>query len=519
VPAHCLLRPLPLPRTEVVVLRRHRAGTVPLRHALTLGLVVVLAGAGVGAAIVLPDTAWLPGSAPVPPPQIAPPAAPIVPGVPAPRPLDDSVLAGDDDPVPSTARTVDVAEAGALADALETVRGGTTIVLADGTYDGDFTVRGVTATPEAPVVLRAANPGRAVIGSGSALVIKQSAHVVVAGLTFRSGASTLLKLDSSNNVRVTHNTFDRGGAGEESSKWLYIGGADSHHNRVDHNTFQNKTDPGNYLTLDGSKTQVSQHDRIDHNRFLDLGPRAENEKEAVRLGWSEISMSSGFTVFEYNLLEECDGDPEVVCVKASDMIVRFNTVRRSQGVLSLRHGNRNSLYGNVVLGEGRPGTGGIRMYGTDNRVFNNYVAGTTGTGYDSALSIDGGDAAPGGGLNKHHRVDNAVVVFNTLVDNATGIVIGENYPQAPVNPTVENNLLADSGEIRQVTPPTGGSLANNTVGTKVTLGLIAVGPAWKLASTSPGIDRAVGRFDFVTTDFEGRPRSGAKDIGADEHDG
>jgi hypothetical protein len=399
------------------------------------------------------------------------------------------------------------------------VSGGTTLVLADGTYNGDFTVRGVNATPEAPVVVRAANPGKAVIGSGSALVIRSSAHVVVAGLTFKSGASTLLKLDSSNNVRVTHNTFDRGGPGEDSSKWLYIGGAGSHHNRVDHNTFQNKIDPGNYLTLDGSETQVSQHDRIDHNRFAKIGPRAENEKEAVRLGWSDISMSSGFTVFEYNLLEECDGDPEVVSVKASDMTVRYNTVRRSQGVLSLRHGDRNSLYGNVVLGEGRPGTGGIRIYGADNRVFNNYVAGTTGTGYDSALSIDGGDARPGGELNKHHRVDNAVVVFNTLVDNATGIVIGENYPEAPVNLTVENNLLADSGDVRQVKPPAGGSLANNTVGTKSALGLIAFGQAWKLASGSSEIDKAVGRFDFVTTDFEGLPRAGAKDVGADEHDG
>ena len=185
-------------------------------------------------------------------------------------------------------------------------------------------------------------------------------------------------------------------------------------------------------------------------------------------------MSSGFTLFEDNLLEECDGDPEVVSVKASDMTVRNNTVRRSQGVLSLRHGDRNSLYGNVVLGEGRPGTGGIRLYGADNRVFNNYVAGTTGTGYDSALSIDGGDARPGGELNKHHRVDNAVVVFNTLVDNATGIVIGENYPEPPVDLVVENNLLADSGDVRQVKPPAGGSLANNTVGTKSALGLTDV---------------------------------------------
>ena len=460
---HPLYQPT-LPWAEVVVARRRRTVT-PLRHGLALGLVALIAAAGVGTAILLPHYASPIGTPPPAPPVSAPPAAPE-----APRPLDDSFLAGDDDPIPTTASIVDVANAAGLADALETISGGTTVVLADGTYDGDFTVRGVTATPEAPVVVRAANPGRAVVGSGSTIVVKGSAHVVVADLTFTSGASTLLKLESSNNVRVTHNTFDRGGPGEDSSKWLYIGGADSHHNRVDHNTFQNKTDPGNYLTLDGSETQVSQHDRIDHNRFLKLGPRAENEKEAVRLGWSDISMSSGFTVFEYNLLEECDGDPEVVSVKASDMTVRNNTVRRSQGVLSLRHGDRNSLYGNVILGEGRPGTGGIRMYGADNRVFNNYVAGTTGTGYDSAISIDGGDARPGGGLNKHHRVDNAIVVFNTLVDNATGIVIGGNYPEPPVNLVVENNLLADSGDVLQVKPPAGGSITNNTVGTKSALG-------------------------------------------------
>ena len=254
-----------------------------LRHGLALGLVAVVAGAGIGTAILLPQSTSPTGPPTPAPPVSAPPAAP---DGSAPRPLDDSFLAGDDDPVPTTARTVDVANSAAFTDALETIRGGTTLVLADGTYDGDFTLRGVTAAPDAPVVVRAANPGKAVVGSGSAIVVKGSAHVVVAGLTFRSGASTLLKLESSNNVRVTHNTFDRGGAGEDSSKWLYIGGADSHHNRVDHNTFQNKTDPGNYLTLDGSETQVSQHDRIDHNRFLKIGPRAENEKEAVRLGWT-----------------------------------------------------------------------------------------------------------------------------------------------------------------------------------------------------------------------------------------
>jgi poly(beta-D-mannuronate) lyase len=498
--------------------RTHRVVAYVRNNAVAVVVaVLVITASGVVAGRLIassPSGGGGPATEPVPTATISGQPAPG----PAPRPLDDSALGQDDDPVPATARTVPVTDSSSLSAALESVAAGTTIVLADGSYDGDYTIR-ASGTAENPIVVKAATTGRAVFAAGSEVVVKQSAHVVIAGVTFLGGADTMLKLESSNNVRLTHSTFDRGSSGEGSSKWLYIGGADSHHNRIDHNTFQNKTDPGNYLTLDGSPTQVSQYDRIDHNRFLKIGPRADNEKEAVRLGWSDISMSSGFTVFEYNLLEECDGDPEVVSVKASDMTVRYNTVRRSQGVLSLRHGDRNSLYGNVILGEKRPGTGGIRMYGADNRVFDNYIAGTTGTGFDAALSIDGGDAEAGGSLDKHHRVVNATVVFNTLVDNATGIVIGENYAKPPINPTIANNLLADSGDVRQVRAPVGGSLDANTVGTKTALGLVEVGPIWKLAPGSPQIDRAVGTFDFVDTDLEGEHRAGPKDIGADEHKG
>ena len=321
-------------------------------------------------------------------------------------------------------------------------------------------------------------------------------------MSFRSGASTLLKLESSNNVRVTHNTFDRGGAGEDSSKWLYIGGAASHHNRIDHNTFQNKTDPGNYLALDGSRPRSrSTTGSTTIRSWLSVRVLRMARRPCA---WDEfVLLLSAYTTFEYNLFEACDGDPEWLSIKVSDVTVRYNTARASQGSLTLRHGNRNNVYGNVILGENKVGTGGIRMYGVDHEVFSNYIANTAGTSYESALSVDGGDAVPGGSPSAHHRVDNASVVYNTLVDNATGIVVGEHYKYAPTNLRLENNLLADSGDVRQVKPPAGGSLANNTVGTKSALGLAAIGQAWKLTAGSPEIDKAVGRFDFVTTDFEG----------------
>ena len=80
VPSYCVSRhPLflprtALPRTEVVVSRRRRAVTrSPLRHALLLGLIAVLAGAGVGTAILMPRVASPTGLPPVPPPLSAPP--------------------------------------------------------------------------------------------------------------------------------------------------------------------------------------------------------------------------------------------------------------------------------------------------------------------------------------------------------------------------------------------------------------------------------------------------------------
>ncbi|MEO0875758.1 MAG: chondroitinase-B domain-containing protein, partial [Bacteroidota bacterium] len=51
-----------------------------------------------------------------------------------------------------------------------------------------------------------------------------------------------------------------------------------------------------------------------------------------------MSLSSGYTIVEHNLFEDCDGDPEIVSVKSCDNIIRHNTFLASYGTLSLRHG-------------------------------------------------------------------------------------------------------------------------------------------------------------------------------------
>ena len=84
--------------------------------------------------------------------------------------------------------------------------------------------------------------------------------------------------------------------------------------------------------------------------------------EAIRIGWSALSLTNGYTVLEYNLFEECDGDPEIVSVKSCKDTVRYNTFRRCQGTGTLRHGDGSVLHDDFFRGEGKYGTGGDRSY-------------------------------------------------------------------------------------------------------------------------------------------------------------
>jgi hypothetical protein len=429
-----------------------------------------------------------------------------------------------DQPQPGPGRTVPVANSSQLQTALGAAQPGDRIVLADGQYTiGKMS--GENGTASQPITVVAANRGRAVV-TGGQLEVANSSYVTFDGLQWTNSAT--LKLTSSNNVRLTRNHFRL--TETSSLKWVIIQGADSHHNRVDHNLFEDKHQLGNFITVDGSDTQQSQYDLIDHNHFRNIGPRAENEMEAIRVGWSEISQSSGFTVVEANLFENCDGDPEIVSVKSNDNIVRYNTFRTSQGTLSQRHGNRGAFYGNFFLGDGKAGTGGIRVYGQDHKIYNNYFEGLTGTGYDAALQLDGGDVDTSGALSSHWRVYRATVVHNTFVNNTSNIEIGANYKYPPVDSVIADNVVTGSqGKLfNEVKAPVNMTYAGNiawptgsaTVGAggarTVDPLLTADGLVRRLGAGSPAIDTATGGYPFVTDDMDGQARAGGADVGADE---
>ncbi|MFI2435186.1 polysaccharide lyase 6 family protein [Streptomyces sp. NPDC018693] len=448
-------------------------------------------------------------------------------------------------------RLVTVSTSAQLSAALKAAKAGDTIELLDGSYTiGTLTGKSGTAT--APITIRAKNLGRAVI-TGGHLSIVDSAHIIVSGLTWKNTVKfDTLSIIDSQYVRLTRNHFafapEPSPVPDKSYHWVFISGTDSGHHRVDHNLFENKTLIGNFVDIVGTEPQISQYNRVDHNHFRNAVPqydakgKLKNGGESIRVGVSTVSESSGYNVIEHNLFEDCDADPEIVSIKSDDNIVRYNTIRHSSGAVTARRGDRNSYYGNFFFGDGKAGTGGIRLYGDDQRVYNNYFEGLTGTGFLAALQLGGGDigydADPTDrkAWSKHWPVRRAQIVNNTFVNNVSNIEIAGDYTSynyPPVGSLIADNIVVGSqgALFKEALEPVNHTYAGNiahptgtaTVGVSAPPSAIRVTDPrltndtglYRLADGSPAIDAASSRYPYVHADMDGQARA-LPDVGADE---
>jgi poly(beta-D-mannuronate) lyase len=297
----------------------------------------------------------------------------------------------------------------------------------------------------------------------------------------------------------------------------------THHTRIDHNDLGPKPLLGNIVMFSGgANSQVVQYNRVDHNYFHDVKGGGGNGWESLRIGLSGLAASKGFNIVEYNLFHAATGDPETISVKSCDNIIRYNTFRASNGEITLRHGNRTQVYGNFMFADGLASARGIRVCGSQHRIYNNYIEGITAS---SAINLEGGDQDGGPGDipgTAHFRVYNAQVVNNTIV-NSRGIDIGGGHQFAPKDCRVANNLVqnpmgagivATLGEnvTYEGNMATAGPGPNGTVADPK---LVKMDGAFRIAAGSPAIDKAVGSYDFVKDDMDGQPRAKA-DVGADE---
>lgn len=343
---------------------------------------------------------------------------------------------------------------------------GDEIILANGTYNAEsIKLENVKGTEEDLVIIRAEEVGGVILNDEAFFDLRHSSYVTIQGFYINAfEISTVFKIQTCNNIRITQNVIDGikepelndDGDGPNSSVWINLQGlwddptGLSNHNRIDRNVFQNKHTLGNMIRIDGTdEKQVSQYDVIEYNHFKNMGPRAENEMEVIRVGWSEMSKSDGFTIIANNLFEECNGDPEIISVKCNKNTIAHNTFRRCQGTLSLRHGNESIVEGNFFFGEGLEGTGGVRIYGSDHKIINNYFEGLTGTIWDAPITLTEGDAEEGNGsLSKHFRIERALIANNTVVNCDYGIEVGydnnSKYSKPPRDVVLAYNIVSGS---------------------------------------------------------------------------
>ena len=286
----------------------------------------------------------------------------------------------------------------ALDTAIRGLAPGTTIVLADGVYRTSQPIRieGKRGTADAPIVVRAEHRGQAVIDGEAGFVIRDCEHLILEGFTLTNDADQPgVLLDNCRDAQVTRSSFRLQGRAQPRrvEHWVYVIGAHSGNNRIDHNLFEHKVNRGSFVFVRGDDAALacSQHDRIDHNYFRDVvyggGPKGH---EAIRTGGNDLGASgqSSFATIEYNLLEQCRGEEEVISLKSSDNIVRYNTLLNCRGAICLRLGSRDVVCGNFVLAtDGAPGSGGVKLYGFDHRIFNNYFLGLTGERHEGPLAL------------------------------------------------------------------------------------------------------------------------------------
>jgi len=420
---------------------------------------------------------------------------------------------------PLSAATIQVSSLSALQTAINNAVPGDVIVLANGVYTAstDITVS-KQGTAAQPITITAQSIGGAEIkGTAGFNIVSPARYIIIRGFKFTHNASQATMASGTSFCRWTQNVFETPGDGEN----LSLNGND---HEVDYNTFQHKDAMGRFITLRGSGSQIGQRIRIHHNYFFDHKQQTANGAESVQIGLSGYSLSSSNSTIEYNLFEECEGENEMVSIKASAVTFRYNTIRNCPAHLTLRHGNRNLVYGNYFIN-----TPGVRIFGDDHSIYSNHFENC-----NPAINIGNGDGevADGDALTVHDRPDRVLIAFNTLVNNPANVIqSGRTNGLGATAVTVVNNIIQGGGAAASIAGPyTGavwsGNILYNTngAGSIPSGGYSTANPllardatgTFHLQAGSPAIGTATGSYPLVTSDMDGQARTSPLDKGADE---
>ncbi|MEJ8844072.1 polysaccharide lyase 6 family protein [Lacibacter sp. H375] len=418
------------------------------------------------------------------------------------------------------ADAVTVASIAELQQAINTAKPGDIIVLKNGVYTTTAEILiGTAGTKTKPIIIEAEDAGKAEItGTAGFNIVSPASYIIIRGFKFTHAASKARCSAGSSFCQWTNNIFETPGTGD----YLTIAGND---HEIHYNTFQNKDSLGKFIVIRGTGSQIAERLWIHHNYFKKQKNQGnKNGAEAFQFGLAGFSLSSSNSIVEYNLFEDCDGENELISVKASKVILRFNTIRNCPAQFTLRHGNFNEVYGNFFIN-----TPGLRIFGDDHLIHSNHFEHCR-----MAINIGNGGAevADGAPLTSHDRPDRVIIAFNTLVNNKINIAqtarangLGSTYV------TIANNIIVGGGAAVSIDGPAfhhaaeGNIIFNTSVAGDLPSGSFSVvdpkltrdaSGKYHLQKGSPAIEAAKGNYTTVVVDMDGQQRTTPFDAGADQ---
>ncbi len=351
-----------------------------------------------------------------------------------------------------------VADIASLKSQINNAQPGDSIIIKNGNWkDVQLEIKNSGAT-DLPIVLIAETPGE-VIFSGNSYLSLSGDHVEVHGILFANGTSGKHPVISfrtgdevANNSRVSNCAISYYNPSDRflKSSWLELYGKN---NRVDHCSFVGKLNAGVTLTvrLNGKENQENDH-LIDHNYFGERPRLGSNGGETMRVGTSTFSLSSSNTRILNNYFDQCSGEVEIISIKACDNILSGNTFYECEGVLTLRHGNRNIIEDNVFIGNNIPNTGGVRVINAGHTIRNNHFQELAGHRFRSAFAVMNG--VPNSAINRYHQVKDATFDGNHFFaceNIAFGIGSDNERTALPQNSSFKNNVIYNPDSDKLIT--------------------------------------------------------------------
>jgi poly(beta-D-mannuronate) lyase len=423
---------------------------------------------------------------------------------------------------------------------------GDAVVLAEGVWQNQRIVFRGRGTKEQPITLRAQTPGKVIL-NGSSTVTIEGEFLEASGLYFQgSKLSRGLYVDimdklSENAVEIRgrHCRLTESALVDcRCRKYVLLTGA---HHRVDHCYFSGSKVRDAAIVVDVD------HDphfhRIDHNHF---GPQLETDETAstpaIRLGqYSAYAARSSSTAVEANVFDRVSNGDEIIASNMSENVFRSNTFIDCAGMLTLRHGNRCLVDGNFFIGHRRKGAGGVRVFGGDHTISNNYLDGMS-QGAFAVLTAKVNAATPD---ETRYAARNCVIAHNTVVNSRGPLVTLNTKPGAvdwlltdyeseewtsfePADDvTVVNNIFNPVERRAVVSGKQGdnwrwkGNLTANAlkspgfqlIDLQLEQGADGV---WRPGRESPARGAADGDFARVEADIDGEPRREPCDVGCDQ---